>query len=89
MKVLLNIKVMVTETRLSIRVTPEELDLFKNHASEEGITLTDWVRRSLLKRSNDVTTLNSEVTDLKHRLEVLENDLKHRLEMVECVLKRS
>ncbi|MBW4607402.1 MAG: hypothetical protein KME22_09285 [Hassallia sp. WJT32-NPBG1] len=75
-KVLTNIKNMATETRLSIRVTPEELDQFKAQANAAGISLTDWVRNSLLKRGTDVNNLSSEVTDLKHRLEVLEGIIK-------------
>ena len=58
------------ETRLSIRMTPEELEHLKAFASSKNATLADWVRETLLFQAG---MRDDRLAELERRLAVLES----------------
>ncbi|MHC5855248.1 DUF6290 family protein [Nostoc sp.] len=42
----------MSETRLSIRMDSEEIEALKVYATQQNMTLSDWVRKTLLTQAD-------------------------------------
>ncbi|MEC4811898.1 MAG: DUF6290 family protein [Scytonema sp. PMC 1069.18] len=65
---------MATETRLSIRMSSDELETLKTYAASKNKTLADWVRETLLIAAEQQ---EDKIGNLQARLEALERAVFH------------
>lgn len=64
---------MSNETRLSIRISKEELQALKTYAESNGKTFSDWVRETLL---DTATGRADKIEQLEKRLAAIETKFK-------------
>jgi uncharacterized protein (DUF1778 family) len=60
------------ETRLSVRMSPEELEILKDFAASKGENLSDWVKRILLSEAG---LKRDRISELEQRLTALESKI--------------